>query len=665
MTKTLPHISHDFETYSDIDISVGAWAYSQHPSTYVKCWSIKVEDDEPVVWLPGDPLPEQVEAANDFTWFAWNAFFEWCIWHNTLKLPPLPLENQMCTRALALALALPPSLGECGQVLGLPDHLVKNPRGKELIDLLCKPQIKSGRDKKTKLERELEKGHTIESLHQELYGYCGQDSIAEHSIKQLVRPLIPRERQLWQIDFEINIRGVPLDVDLLENAAYTYENIKEPMKAELIQLTGLKNPNSGPQFKGWLAEQGFPVDNLQKPTVKALLDEVNSHGLVSLAKIIEWRAALARTPLTKYAKTLEKLGNDGRFHGALDYHKATTGRWASTGVNFQNLSHSTFTPEEIETCVSALDLRDPEFFRAMYQDPIEALSSCIRGMIKATAGNRLIVADYKSIEARVAAWLADQMDKLQIFATHGKVYEHAAAQIFRVAIDEVTKSQRAAGKVSELACGYQGGYRALLGMAVSLGIDMAALAEEFGYTSAEAFARYIVRQWRAANKRIESMWYETDRAVLRAMQNPGEVFDVRGKYAFKRIKGMLLCRLPSGRQIAFFNPRLREGEYGLEVEYWAMDPEKHKWMRRKGYGGSFFQSVTQATARDILGHAIPNVEAAGYPIVLLVHDEVVAEVPIGHGSLGHMCKVLCDLPSWARGLPVAADGFEDVRYQEK
>lgn len=649
--ENLPHISHDYETYSELDVTeVGAWAYSQHPSTEVISWAITVEDEDPELWLPLQRLPDTVQNPDRYVWHAWNNFFEWCIWHNTLKLPALSPHNQCCTQAMALALALPRTLAKCGEVLGLPDDLVKNPRGKELIDLLCKPDKKTG-----------ERNHDPDLL-EEFYEYNKQDTIAERAIKRLVRPLIPKEYRLWQIDLDMNIRGVPLDTDLLHSAAKVYEKTKAPLKQLLIERTGLANPNSGPQFKRWLAEQGHTLPNLQKPTIEQLISECKDPELI---KTVKWRSALARTPLTKYGKIIDKMGSDGRFHGALSYHVATPGRWSSTGVNFQNLNHPTLEQPEIEECIEALKLGDAPFISALYDDPIEAMSSCLRGILCATPGHRLVVADYSAIEARVIAWLAGQTDKLEVFSGHGKIYEHAAAAVFGVPLDQVTKTQRMAGKVSELACGFQGAYRALLKMALQKSIDMEALAVEFGFSSAVAFAKHIVAKWRKANKYIERLWHATERAAIRAVLEPGTVQRVNKYGAFKCIKGMLLFQLPSGRQLAFFNPTITEGKYGdPQVSYWCINSKTHKWSKKHGYGGDFVQSWTQGTARDIMAHAMPGLASAGYPMVLLVHDEIIAEVPDGHGSLDEMVAIMCDKPAWAEGLPVAADGFESVRYRK-
>lgn len=653
MLKKLPHIGHDYETYSEVDLKeVGPWAYSIHPSTEVISWALTLEEEEPQLWLPGQKYLKPVYEAEKYVWCAWNNFFEYCIWHNTLKLPALPIENQLCTQALALALALPRSLGECGQVLGLPQELVKNSRGEELIRVLCSPDKKTGERNRDPV------------LLEEFYEYNKQDTIAERAVKKLTRPLIPQEREIWEIDFRMNIRGVPVDVDLLKGASKVYIDFKAPLKEKLKKETGLDNPNSQPQFKNWLHEKGYPVENLQKATIEELIASCEDKQLI---KLVEWRSALARTPLTKYGKILEKKGNDGRFHGALSYHVPTTGRWSSTGVNFQNLNHPTLDQPDIEICIELLKRGDVDLIEWLYDDPIEAMSSCLRGIMRAEPGKRLIVADYKAIEARVIAWLAGEEDKLNVFRTHGKIYEHAAVGLFGVAsIDTVEYDQRQSGKVVELACGFQGGYRAVLRMARSRGIDIKSIAKKLGHKSATAFAKFLVAQWRSNNRKIVKLWKDTERAAIRAVLDPGKVYKVNQYFAFKCIKGMLLCQLPSGRQLAYFNPKIETGPYDEpQLTYWCVDSKKHKWMKRHSYGGDLVQGVTQGAARDVMAHAMPKLVKKGYDLVMLIHDEIISEMKFGIGSLKEKIKIMCELAPWMKGLPVAADGFESVVYRKE
>lgn len=651
MGTALIDISSDCESYSELDLKkYGAWAYSQHPSTELISWAFAVGDEEPQLWTPGEELPDEFYQPEKYLWHAWHAFFEYAMWVNVLKLAPLPIHNQSCTMGLALALALPRSLGECAQVIGLPGSLQKDKYGKDLIAKLCSPGRGGVRNRDPELY-----GH--------MYEYNKQDVVAERAVKNYCRPLDPFERRVWQIDFEINIRGVPLDVPLLRNAAQVYEAAKKPLKDKLTARTGLANPNSGKQFKEWLHAQGHDLPDLTKSTVNEFVSTCQDG---ELKQTIAWRSALARTPLTKYGKLLTSMGRDGRYYLALKYHLAKTGRWSSTGMNFQNLTTPTMTAEEVEVCVSALKLGSYDLINAMYEDPVEAMSSCLRGVMCAKAGHRLIVVDYKAIEARVIAWLAGQQDLLEVFRTHAKIYEHAATGMFNVPLEEVTKAQRAAAKVAVLACGFQGGHRAILTMARGHGMPLEAIGRDMGYESVEAFAKAIVAKWRKANARIVQLWADADAAAIRAVKEPGTIQRINRLGAFKVVGDFLMLKLPSGRKLSFFKPKVVEGRYGgYQVSYECVDSRTGKWVRKEGYGGDWVQSWTQAVARDIMADSLPRLVEARYKLIMMIHDELIAEMPVGVGSLQEMIDLMCDQPGWSEGLPVAAKGCETIRYQDK
>lgn len=654
MTRLI-NISHDFETYSEADLSkVGAWAYSQHPSTEVICWAMAVEDTSPILWLPGNEYPYAVQNYSHYMWHAFNSWFEYCIWVNVLKLPPLPIQNQSCTRSRALAMALPRSLGEVSRVIGLPVDKRKDKNGKALIRKLCMPQTKGRGQNKTYYR------NRDPQLLQELYAYCLQDVVAEREVGKLVPPLSPKERGLWERDFQINLRGVPVDTDLLDNATAIYEQIKVSLHDKLVIKTGLGNPSSGPQFLKYLAGQGCPVPNLQKAT----LDEVKQTLPAPLKQIVEERSSLIRTPATKYASVASMLGTSGRFHGALTYHMANTGRWSSTGVNFQNLNRPKLKPYEVGAAVDLMKARDANVLKPFFGDPMETITSCLRAMLYAPEGNKLIVADYKSIEARMLAWLAGHEEKLAVLRGHGKVYEHAAMQIFNLAnIDDVNKDQRQAGKVTELACGYGGATNAILNMAKTLKIDLQAIALSMGYDSAESFAKDIVKKWRKANPSIVNFWRQMENAAKDTLRT-GRPHAVNQYLYYELWRDFLFMVLPSGRRLSFKDPHFTEGLYGPQISYWRVNSVTGKWVIHHTHGGDQAQSASQAGSRDVLSWAVPDLEDAGYSLVMLTHDEAVADVPEGFGSLKEMSAIMCKDRPWYVGLPLDADGFEARRYEK-
>ncbi len=428
----------DFETYSECDLKeCGAWVYSRHPSTEVLCMAYAINEGHPVLWTPGMSLPiiALESIINMATYKAWNTFFEYCIWYNTLKWPVIPIQNWDNTQAHAMASALPRALGDCAEVLGLAVDKQKDKRGKYLIQKLCKPY----------------RGRRIQdkALLDELYDYCKQDVVVERTLSAILTPktsITQTERKLWEVDFKMNIQGLPIDTQLVNAAIDLYHQEFSRLKTRLEKITQLANPNSNKQFLDWLHNQSVFVDNTQATTLKVLLAEDLPE---QVKEAITLRLQTAKTPVAKYETIANRTSSDNRLRGFQLYHAATTGRFSSTGVNFQNLPRPTI--EDVDDCITLMRNYQHDELRSKHIDIMEVLSSSIRGVIQAPEGKMFYLADYSAIEARVLAWLAGQDDALEIFRTHGKIYEQAAANIYRVELDEVTKPQRTVGKVSCIA----------------------------------------------------------------------------------------------------------------------------------------------------------------------------------------------------------------------
>jgi DNA polymerase bacteriophage-type len=668
MTK----ISLDFETYSECDIrSAGAWIYAKDKSTRVLCMGYAIEDEAPQLWLPNQPLPDFIKNPNNYEIHAWNSFFEWVIWTHVLKQPTPPITQWHDTAGLSSAMALPRALGMCGTVLGLPDDQLKSKRGYYLIQKLSIPNVMNG-DK---------------ALLKEMYDYCLQDVVTERAIAKKLYKLNDTERKVWVLDQKINIRGIKVDRPKLKDAIYVYENVQDKLKTELIKLTDLDNPNSQKQFLGWLLDKGLLVDNVQKATLKSVLDSPDKFGTHDAIKL---KLSLAKTAPKKYMSMKEKLGSGTRLHGNIMYHGASTGRWASTGVNLQNIARPTL---DADKSIELIGKRDLTVFEKENIDPMEALSSGIRGMLIPTQGKKFIVGDYASIEARALAWLAGQEDKLEIFRGDGKIYEHASSKIYKKPIADITKNERFIGKISELACGYGGGAKAFKLMAKNYGVDIP-----------HKEAEIIKQQWRKANQKIVKFWYDCDKAVSGCIGD-GKVHTV-GKIQYGVSNNFLMCKLPSGRRLYYYRPKvsykkvlcykipesgnspeltfiyhpseypslevfkanaIREGvetfEFNaIDVSFWGTDSKTRKWCQQTTYGGKLVENITQAVARDIMAESMLLLEQEGFEIVLTVHDEIISEVE--NGTVEKFKEIMERPPTWGKEIPIAVEAYEATRYRK-
>jgi len=723
-------VHFDFETYSEFDlIKGGTWAYSEHPSTEMICMVYAYgENGKPKLWLPGTELPEflKEERHRFYTLHAHNSFFEWCIIKNVLKLTPPPIARWSDSAAIAAALSLPRGLSNLCEVLGVKAKDKKDKYGGYLIRKLCipnkytakemEPQYEEWEEERKRLApydppppNEIYRNRDPELL-ERLYEYCIQDVIAERACTKIMIPLNPSERRVWEIDQAINIRGVNVDVKLVEDCIAIYEKQVDSLTWELKQITHLENPNSQKQFYDWALGEGYSEDNLQADTLRDWLEKWD-HGAfparyVDLIPAVKLKVSLSRTAPKKFYALLRRLSKNGRDHGSFMYHGAGPGRWASTGINLQNLLRPRMG--DVDLILSMLPDRDPEILEMFWGDSIEAISSCVRGMLIPSPGCRFIICDYAQVEARIIAWLASEEDTLNIFREGKDVYVHTASQIFHLLPEAVGKDERFAGKTAVLACGFQGGWSALQRM-----------AKNYGTTLEDKFCNEIVMKWRRANPRIVLYWEALENAAISAIRNPGKEFIVTlsskepfnfserdiPPVRYKVAKGFLFCQLPSGRLLAYASPslvtktikyfKIEEGEYSRSVvftpeihtpaqfeamadkhgvpikefdthsiRFFGVHAKTKQWSRQHTYGGSLAENVTQAVARDLLATAMVKCEDQGYPIVLHVHDELVADMPQGKGSLEKLRSIMLDSPDWASGLPLDATGCESERFKK-
>ena len=540
-------------------------------------------------------------------------------------------------------LALPLSLEGVGAVLGLDKQ--KMTEGKELIKYFCSPckATKSNGGRTRNLPKDApEKWRQFKT-------YCIRDVDVEKQIRQRLAkfPIPKREQEIYCLDQRINDRGIMVDRNLVNHAVACDLLYKETATARAYELTGLENPNSVSQLKFWLKEKGLEVDSLAKDTVKDL--SMKAEGDVQ--EVLKLRLATSKTSVKKYEAIDRSVCAENRVHGLLQFYGANrTGRWAGRLVQIHNLPQNHLPDLELaRALVSEGRYEEVELF---YESTPNVLSELIRTAFVAKPGCRFIISDYSAIEARVLAWLAGEEWRLQVFETHGKIYEASASAMFHVPIEEITKTSplRQKGKISELALGYGGAVGALTSMG----------ALKMGLTEEELPG--LVSTWRSANPHITAFWWAVDEAAITAVRDkkPSKV----GRVSFEYKSGILFVTLPSGRKLSYVKPRMMLNKFGREGLTYEGIGESKKWMRLETYGPKLVENIVQAASRDILAEAMLRLEKEGFDIVCHVHDEVVLEVPDGKSSVEEVNEIMAVNPVWTEGFPLKAAGFESPFYKK-
>ncbi len=644
------HVYIDLETRSPIDIlKCGVYRYAEEATIIVAAWSV---DDGPVnVWHAGsgEEVPSDLLALlrdPGIVKVGHNASFERTLikacWG--IDCPP---ESWKCTMVMCYYNGLPGNLGEAANALGL--RHTKDVLGKKLIRLFSNPQ------KPTKNQPKVWLDHTDRPAEWLQYvEYCRQDVVVERAIHHELRDfdLPASEWELWCMDQRANDLGIGLDRKLVEQATAIDTQASATLVLEAARLTGLDNPNSVAQLKMWLlAECNESVESLDK----AALADLTKRLTGTPKRVLEIRQQLGNASVKKYRAMEASVCSDGRVRGLLQFYGAArTGRWAGRLIQVQNLARSSI--EDLDDLDAARNLvlaGDGAGLEAWYGNVAQTLSDLVRTALVAEPGHRLIVCDESAIEARVLAWLAGEQWRLDVFRTHGKIYEASASQMFKVPINLIKKPNpeyalRQKGKVAELALGYQGGPNALITMgALKMGIP-------------EKDLQPLVDAWRKANPRIVKFWYAVQDQAKEAIRRPGSVIAGGRGCSFIVEAGVLFMGLPSGRRLAYRNVTLE----GRDICFDGTDQNTKKWGRIKTYGGKLVENLTQAVARDCMAEAMLRMRDAGYRLCMTVHDEVVAEMPNGSGSVEEVEMLMgMDIP-WARGLPLRGAGFESSYYRK-
>lgn len=646
----------DWETRSTVDLrETGVYPYAADPNTDIWLGAWAIDEEKPELWMPGMPVPakiiEHVNAGGEIV--AHNAQFERIIWREIAGprygWPDARMEQFHCTAAEAAAMSLPRSLGQLAQVLGLAQQ--KDDEGARLMLRMTRPR-KVAEDGTITWWDVPER---VERLGQ----YCVQDVEVERAVMKCLRRLTPREREVYLLDQRINDRGIQIDRPLIVAAQGIVDRAVGEANNAIRNITDgsvQKVTNNG-SLRTWLAEQGVDTLSVGKARVAELLDDPALKENVREA--LQLRADAGRSSVAKLTTMLNAACSDDRIRGTLLYHGAGTGRWTGRLVQTQNFPRGEV--KDIEEYIPLVLTGDFDALN-IFHPPMKVVSSMLRSVLVASPGHDLIAADYSAIEARVLNWLAGQEDVLDLFRAGEDVYKHNAAKLYGIPLAEVQKfPHRQTGKFQELGCGFQMGWQ----KAVRAAHDV------YGLDLEDDFAKEVVNGYRATHPMVVNFWYEANDAVIQAVSAPGRPVHFGANRRLTAIKAgaYLYIILPSKRPLCYAAPTVVDaptpwGELKPAVEFSGVDSFSRQWGRMRLYGGLIVENIVQGTSRDLLAEGMLRVEAAGYPVVMSVHDEAVSEVPLGFGSVEEYESLLSALPDWADGCPVTAEGWRASRYRK-
>ena len=624
----------DFETRSEVDIwKSGAWAYSAHPSTSVLCMAYAIGENPVQVILRPKEMPEDLLKNIGETFTAHNSFFEQSIWKNVLGWTKVRWE---CTMAKACTYGLPKSLAKIPPALGL--DVRKDESGRRIMLRMSKPRTPTKNNSDTWYESDEDFKLLAE--------YCKQDVEVERAIDNHLEDLSPLEYKVWQLDQTINFRGVQVDIDLVDRAIQLIQQNEEFQKTELYAVSGeeLTDPRKVRQTLLYLQDGGLEIDNLQKETIEQALkiEELPD----DIRRVLEIRQELSMSSTAKF-KAIKNSAIDSRIRDLFVYHSASTGRWGGKLVQLQNLPRGTveITEEHIHD-IKTLNFND---FNLKYNSISRVLSSAVRGCFIAKPKHKLLVVDYASIESRVVLWLARDKESLGKYDEGCDFYLDMAEKIFNKPVTKEDKFERSVGKVAILGCAYGMGVEKFQNTCAGYGIEISV-----------QLAQKTVHTYRATYKDIVTFWRNQEEAFRSAILKE-ELIPTFNHVDWGRDGDFILCQLPSGRFLRYHHANLKDGS----IYYKTLNSFTKQYAETKTWGGKIVENITQAVARDVMAYAMLRLEDAGYPIVMTIHDELVCEVPdTKEYSLEKMIKIMVDLPQWAKGLPLHAEGWEGYRYRK-
>lgn len=665
------------ETYSDVDLTkAGLYKYAQSPAFRVLLFAYSI-DGGPVQVVDiaqGEEIPDEVCTAlgePGVIKHAFNASFEWYCLSRYFRTDNAQAEwwipQWRDTQLQVLYCGYPSSLDSAGRALQLGEDKQKMSVGKALIRYFCvpcRPTKANGGRTRNLPEHDPAKWELFKD-------YNRRDVETEMAIEHKLRDFpVPEDVQKqWETDLKINLRGVAVDMDMVYGALAIDERERRLLEAEAIKLTRLENPNSVAQLTEWLeAATGDDIADLRKDTVKDML--AGDLPTEDVRRVLEIRQELGKTSTRKYAALETAVCDDGRVRGILQFYGANrTGRWAGRIVQPQNLPRTYIPSELLPTARQLVKDRQAEALRWMFGSVPDTLSQLIRTALVASPGHFLVDADFSAIEARVLAWLAGEEWRLEVFRTHGKIYEASASQMFGVPMEKIKKGNpeyelRQRGKVAELALGYGGGVSAMRQM------DTGKILADVP----DSEISDIVSAWRQRSPEITRLWSDVEDVAASVTQDGGVRWVKVGdsglrflRFALESDGGLtfLTIQLPSGRKLYYAEPHMGTNRFGRPaVCYWGVNQTTRKWQPLETYGGKLVENITQAVARDCLAEAVERLEAEGFPIIMHVHDEIVADVKKEAADLEKVCAVMKQNPSWAPSLPLNADGWVDAYYKK-
>ncbi len=662
------HLSIDIETRSSVDIGkAGAYKYAQSPDFQILLFAYQM-GEEPVEIIDlanGERLPNELVAAlsdPDVIKHAYNAAFEWyCLNRAGFENP---IDQWRCTMAHGLYCGYTAGLDATGKAIGLPQDKQKLATSKALIRYFCVP-CKPTRNNGNRTWNQPWHDPKKWDLFKE---YCKQDVVTEHEILARLKqfPVPDAEERQWQMDVLMNAYGVRVDTDLIDGALYIDGISTQKLTDEAVRLTGLANPNSAAQLVPWLNDHSrkSPEDpdvfqDIQKATVTEALGKPDEFP-EEVLQMLRIRQQLGKTSIKKYVAMDTAKGEGDRVRGLTQYYGANrTGRWAGRLVQMQNLPRNYI--KTLDYARKVVKAKNYDGLKLLYGNVPDTLSQLIRTAFIPSEGHKFVVADFSAIEARVIAWLAGEQWVNEVFATHGKIYEATASQMFGVPVDKIAKGNpeyalRQKGKVATLALGYQGGTSALIAMgALQMGLTEEELPD-------------IVQRWRQANPRIRDLWYAVENAALAVMQTAqpqaiyGLIFALEGDLVYGQ--SFLTVQLPSGRKLYYPKPFLKENQFGkLALHYYTVGQQTRKWEVASTYGGKMTENIVQAVARDCLAVTLERIAAKHLQVVFHVHDEVIIDAPM-ETTVDEICGLMAEPIPWAPGLILKGAGFESNYYMK-